>query len=201
MAEKAYLEEQLKSRGSKRSSKEAGCSQQRQISDNRKDGSVSFLDASQSLCSGEGSKRHVDESFAQKEGEGLDNSRIVRTTVVKREINILDDLEKEFNKQKLGEKEKGSWPPMMAVKETERMSWGGKEEERQSRNTSSSSDSKSDIEVRPDENGLFLSFCLLATCMHACYMYMYMYLVYCTTHRHSTRHTAFTCTSLCIAQG
>ena len=156
MAEKAYLEEQLKSRGNKRSSKEAGRSQQRQTSDIRKDGSISFLDTSKlSSCTDEGGKRPFDESFARKESDGFDNSRIVRTTVVKREINILDDLEKEFNKQKQqGEKERGSWPPKMAVKETERVSWGGMEEERRSRNTSSSSDSRSDIEVRHNENEL-----------------------------------------------
>ena len=147
LAEKAYLEEELKSRGNKRKSNMAGNSQQRQTSETLWDGSTSLLNTSQSVsCSEKGSKKSIDNSFAQGGGGyGLDNSKIVRTTIVKREINILDDLEKEFNKQRQREKEPGSWPP--TVKETGRVSWTGKEEERRSRNTSSSSDSKSDIEV------------------------------------------------------
>ena len=127
IADKAYLEEQLKIRGTRR-----------RVSEAQKDNSSQNVNQSQS-CSSKGVKDEVkDEEKSSKEttDDKLNSSESVKSSVVKKEINILDDLEKEFNKQRQQEqRELGSWHPWLA-KETERGRRSGSGGGRQSANTS-----------------------------------------------------------------
>ena len=122
IADKAYLEEQLKIRGTRR-----------RVSEAQRDKNIN----QSQLCSSKGFKEEKNEkSSIEATEDKLNSSEPVKSSVVKKEINILDDLEKEFNKQRQQEqRELGSWHPWLA-KETGRGRRSGSGEGRQSADTS-----------------------------------------------------------------
>ena len=136
LADKAYLEEHLKNRGTKNRIREKN----QEKTDLDVTGKVNtFSKFNQSVaCSHEGGNRVADETVREENKDNLNTTNTVTTTVVKREINILDDLEKEFNKQRLQQKRGvDSWQKGGVVKEmTGRGS--GSFDERQSANNSDS---------------------------------------------------------------
>lgn len=104
IADKSYLEEQLKIRATRR-----------RVSEAQRDKSSQNVNQSQSSSSN-GFKEEKDETSSKEATEDkLNSSESVKSSVVKKEINILDDLEKEFNKQRQQEqRELGSWHPWLA---------------------------------------------------------------------------------------
>ena len=141
MADKAYLEEQLKIRGTKKGVSETRNRQSKPSNVNNS----SQVDQSLSR-SIEGSKREKDQkSPKETTEEKLNSSKTVKSvSVVKKEINILDDLEKEFNKQRRQQqRELGSWHPGL-VKEVGRARGSGRDDGGRSANASLS---KSETEV------------------------------------------------------
>ena len=145
MADKVYLEEQLKTRGTKKRTSETG-RQNRQSSSN--DRGTSLHDSNQSVPSMDeaNTKSTNDCSLQEIKDNSLDGSKDTsRTVIVKKEINILDDLEKEFNKQREQERKSGEWQSLVGVK-------GSRERERGSLNADNrqrtgTPESRSDIEV------------------------------------------------------
>jgi hypothetical protein len=117
VADKTYLEEQLKGRGTRKRTSEPG-RQNRQSSSN--DRGTSLYDSNQSVSSvDEGRTKSTNDSSLQEiKDNSLDASKdtSLRTIVVKKEINILDDLEKEFNKQRQQEKKSEDWHSLVGVK-------------------------------------------------------------------------------------
>ena len=151
LADKAYLEEQLKARGTKKCTSETG-RQNRQLSPN--DRGTSLHNSNQSVCSvDEGSTKPTNDSSLQEiKDNSLDGSKDTRTVVVKKEINILDDLEKEFNKQRQQEKKSEDWHSLVGVK-------GSREREEVALNADNrdrigTSGNRSDIEVSPCSRNL-----------------------------------------------
>ena len=118
MADKVYLEEQLKTRGTKKRTSEPG-RQNRQSSSNDR-GTSLYYDFNQSVSSVDegGTKSTNDSSLQEIKDNSLDSSKdtSLRTVVVKKEINILDDLEKEFNKQRQQEKKSEDWHSLVGMK-------------------------------------------------------------------------------------
>ena len=110
VADKTYLEEQLKEHGGTKKRVDETGRQSRQLSTN--DRGVSLHNMNQSVSSiGEpgGTKSTNDTSLQETKDGLLDGSKEVKTVVVKKEINILDDLEKEFNKQRQQEEKFEGW--------------------------------------------------------------------------------------------
>ena len=143
IADKAYLEEQLKARGTKKRVNETG-RQSRQLSSNDR-GISSLHNIKQSGSSVDESNTELtkDSSLQEIKDSLLDVSKDARTVVVKKEINILDDLEKEFNKQRQQEKRVEGWY-LVGVKDKGR----GMEENADKRQQSiDTSGNRSDIEV------------------------------------------------------
>ena len=144
VADKTYLEEQLKARGTKKRISETG-RQSRQLNSNDRD--ISLHNSNQSVSSvDEGSTKSTNDSSLQETRKiSLDGSKNTRTVVVKKEINILDDLEKEFNKQRQQEKKVEDWKSLVGMKGSR-----GREEvvlSTDNRRSTGSSGSRSDIEV------------------------------------------------------
>lgn len=146
MADKGYLEEQLKARGTKKRTSELG-TQNRQSSSN--DRGASLYNSNQSVSSLDegGIKSTNDSSLQEIKDNSLDTSKdtSLRTVVVKKEINILDDLEKEFNKRRQQERKSEDWHSLAGVKGNR-----GREEvtlNADNRRESVTSRSRSDVEV------------------------------------------------------
>lgn len=90
-------------------------------------------------------KSTSDSSLQGTKDISLDSSKDTRTVVVKKEINILDDLEKEFNKQRQQEKKVEDWQSLAGMKGSR-----GREKiavNADNRQSTGSSGSRSDIEV------------------------------------------------------
>lgn len=145
MADKGYLEEQLKARGTKKRTSEL-VTQNRQSSSN--DRGASLYNSNQSVSSLDegGIKSTNDSSLQEIKDNFVDTSKDTspRTVVVKKEINILDDLEKEFNKQRQQERKSEDWHSLAGVKGNR-----GREEAtlNDNRRESITSRSRSDVEV------------------------------------------------------
>ena len=143
-ADKAYLEEQLKARGTKKRLSEVGHRKGQEKDSNLtkgKNGVSQRLDPSLG-CLSEVSNKTFEGEVSQKETQAedkLNSSKVARTTVVKKEINILDDLDREFCKQRQEQQRSvmtGGWHPGL-VKEL-----GGLNSERQN-----ATDSRANSEV------------------------------------------------------
>ena len=142
VADKAYLEEQLKARGTKKRFSEIDS---RRGQSNYNDRGTSLHNISQSVSSVEESKTEsADSSLLQKSKESLlDDSKVDRpaTVTVKKEINILDDLEKEINKQRLQEQRNKDWHTSVVRMKGLR---GGEESGRR-RRSGNTSESKAEV--------------------------------------------------------
>lgn len=132
----------MKARGTKKRTSESG---RQNRPSNSNDRGTSLHDSDQSVCSvDKGSTKPTKDSSLQE--NFLDGSKDTRTVVVKKEINILDDLEKEFNRQRQQEKKSEDWHSLMVgVKGTR-----GREEitlNADNRQRTDASESRSNIEV------------------------------------------------------